>query len=216
MDPAPHHHPSSCSPIIWETVAGKDPDRETGTRKIKEINRTRWPEARGEDASQRCNPGRWGPSASWSNCVHAQSCPTPCNLMNCSPPGSSIQGIIRARTLEWAAASSSRGSSPLRDQTHISSVSCSGRRVLLLLSHLGNKRFLIHRYLFLSRGGAQNIAFSCGGDLVMWWCSDVQSVHILLQPSPSTNPEQFQPLKEKPCAHQCSLPCPPLPAPGTH
>ena len=104
---------------------------------------------------------------SWSNCVHAQSCPIPCNPMNCSPPGSSIHGIILAGTLQWVAASFSRGSSPLRGQIHISSVSCIGRRVLLLLSHRGNKRFLIHRYLFLSRGGAQNIAFSCGGDLVM-------------------------------------------------
>ncbi|CAI9174350.1 unnamed protein product [Rangifer tarandus platyrhynchus] len=32
-------------------------------------------------------------------CVHAkslQSCPTPCNPMNCSPPGSSVHGIFQA------------------------------------------------------------------------------------------------------------------------
>ena len=33
----------------------------------------------------------------------AQSCPTLCDPMNCSPPGSSIHGIFQARVLEWVA-----------------------------------------------------------------------------------------------------------------
>ena len=41
----------------------------------------------------------------------------------CSPPGSSVHGILQARILEWVAMASSRGSSRLRDQTPISSVS---------------------------------------------------------------------------------------------
>ena len=32
-----------------------------------------------------------------------QSCPTLCDPMDCSPPGSSVHGIFRARVLEWAA-----------------------------------------------------------------------------------------------------------------
>ena len=36
---------------------------------------------------------------------------TLCNLMDCSPPGSSVHGISQARILEWVAFSSSRGSS---------------------------------------------------------------------------------------------------------
>ena len=32
-----------------------------------------------------------------------QSCPTPSNPMDCSPPGSSIHGICQARVLEWGA-----------------------------------------------------------------------------------------------------------------
>ena len=39
-----------------------------------------------------------------SACVHAkspQSCPTLCNLMDYSPPGSSIHGILQTRILEW-------------------------------------------------------------------------------------------------------------------
>ena len=31
----------------------------------------------------------------------AQSCLTLCNLMDCSPPGSSVHGIFQARVLEW-------------------------------------------------------------------------------------------------------------------
>ena len=42
----------------------------------------------------------------------------------CSPPGSSVHGILQARILEWAAISSSRGSSWPRDQTHIFCASC--------------------------------------------------------------------------------------------
>ena len=31
----------------------------------------------------------------------AQSCPTLCNPMDCSPPGSSVHGVLQARILEW-------------------------------------------------------------------------------------------------------------------
>ena len=30
-----------------------------------------------------------------------QSCPTLCDPMDCSPPGSSVHGILQARILEW-------------------------------------------------------------------------------------------------------------------
>ena len=42
----------------------------------------------------------------WRPCLLAkslQSCPTLCNPMDCSPPGSSVHGIFRARVLEWGA-----------------------------------------------------------------------------------------------------------------
>ena len=41
-----------------------------------------------------------------------QSCPTLCDPMDCSPPGSSVHGILQARILEGVARPSSRGSSP--------------------------------------------------------------------------------------------------------
>ena len=60
-------------------------------------------------------------------CLVAKSCPTLCNPMDYSLPGSSVHGISQARILEWVAVSYSKGSSQSRDQTHIS---CIGRRIL--------------------------------------------------------------------------------------
>ena len=58
-------------------------------------------------------------------CVHAkllQSYLTLCNLMDCSPPGSSVHGIFQASILEWVAMPSSRGSSQYRNQTGVSCI----------------------------------------------------------------------------------------------
>ena len=76
----------------------------------------------------------------------AQLCPTPSDLMDCSPPGPSVHGIFQARELEWGAIAFSDEyakttelhtffffffghimldlSSPIRDGTHSP---CSGR-----------------------------------------------------------------------------------------
>ena len=62
-------------------------------------------------------------------CSVAQSCPTLCDPMDCSPPGSSVHGILQARIWEWVAISFSRASSQPRDQTRVSCVSCIGRWV---------------------------------------------------------------------------------------
>ena len=47
-------------------------------------------------------------------------CPTFCNLIDCSLPGSSVYGIFQARKLEWVAMFFSRGSSWPRDWTKVS------------------------------------------------------------------------------------------------
>ena len=49
----------------------------------------------------------------------AQSCPTLCDPMACSLPGSSILGIFQARILEWVAIFFSSRSSQPRDWTRI-------------------------------------------------------------------------------------------------
>ena len=59
-------------------------------------------------------------------CVHvcsvALSCLTLCDPMDYSPPGSSVHGILQARTLEWIAISFSRGSSSPRNRTGVSCI----------------------------------------------------------------------------------------------
>ena len=59
----------------------------------------------------------------------AQSCPTICDPMDCSPPGSSLHGILQARVLEWVAISFTSGSSRPRDRTRVSCIA--GRRLNL-------------------------------------------------------------------------------------
>ena len=52
-------------------------------------------------------------------CVHVkllQSSPTLCKPTDCSPPDSSVHGILQARILEWVPISFSKGSSQSRDQ----------------------------------------------------------------------------------------------------
>ena len=60
-------------------------------------------------------------------CSVIKSCPTFCDPMDCSLPGSSVHGIFQARPLEWVAISSTRGSSQPRDLTRVSSI---GRQIL--------------------------------------------------------------------------------------
>ena len=61
-----------------------------------------------------------------------QMCLTLCDLMECSPPGSSVHGILQARILEWVTISFYRGSPQPRDRTQIF---CIAGRFLYHLSH---------------------------------------------------------------------------------
>ena len=70
-----------------------------------------------------------------------QLCPTLCDSMDCSPPGSSVHGVFQARILEWAAIPFSRGSSQPRDQTWVSTLQAFS---LYYLSHQG-----IHNSFYL-------------------------------------------------------------------
>ena len=67
-------------------------------------------------------PGKplWLPPVQFSSV--AQSCPTPCDPMNCSLSGSSVHGILQTRILEWVAISFFRGSSQTRDRTWVSCI----------------------------------------------------------------------------------------------
>ena len=61
----------------------------------------------------------------------AQSCPSLFNPMDCSPPGSSVHGILQARILEWVAIPFSKGSSWPRGRT--------------LVSHISDRFFITHK-----------------------------------------------------------------------
>ena len=67
----------------------------------------------------------WGDKNLKSSCqlrLAIQLCPALCDLINWSPPGSSVHGILQARILEWIAMPSSRGSSQPRDWTRVSHI----------------------------------------------------------------------------------------------
>ena len=55
-------------------------------------------------------------------CSVTQPCPTLCDPMDYSPPGSSVHGILQARILEWVAISFSKRSSWPRDWTRVSCI----------------------------------------------------------------------------------------------
>ena len=59
----------------------------------------------------------------YGECVLSRSVTSDlCDPMDHSPPGSSANGILQARTLEWVAMPSSRASSRFRDQTQVSCI----------------------------------------------------------------------------------------------
>ena len=62
-------------------------------------------------------------------------CPTLCNPLDCSLPGSSVHGILQARILEWVAIPFSRGSSQPKNGTQVSQ-----RQILYPLRHQGRPR----------------------------------------------------------------------------
>ena len=69
-------------------------------------------------------------SANWEalqQCAKSlQSCPTLCDSMDCSLPGSSVRGILQARTLEWVAMTSRESSDPGIEPTSLSSPALAG------------------------------------------------------------------------------------------
>ena len=67
-----------------------------------------------------------------------QSCPTLCNPMDCSLPGSSVHGIFQTKILEWVAIAFTRRSSWPRDWTWVSHIV--GRRFTVWAT---GKSFLI-------------------------------------------------------------------------
>ena len=61
--------------------------------------------------------------------IRVQLCQTLCDPLDYSPIGFSVHSILQARILEWVAMPSSRGSSPPRDLTQVSYVSCIAKHI---------------------------------------------------------------------------------------
>ena len=104
------------------------------------------------------------PHYSMCACSVTQWCPTLCDPMNCSPPGSFVHRILQTRILEWVAISSSRGSSQPRDQT---CVSCIGRQILY---HCATWEALSGSYVdtVLFNKGGYRMPYNCISDHILW------------------------------------------------
>ena len=71
----------------------------------------------------------------------AQSCPTLCDPIDCSLPGSSVHGILQARILEWVAIAFSR---EIYQTRGLNLGLLCGRQILSSLSHQGSSHGLTH------------------------------------------------------------------------
>ena len=91
------------------------------------------------------------PNDSWSEV--AQSCPTLCDPMDCSLPGSSVHWICQARVLQWVAISFSRRSFQPRDWTQVSCTVVQG----------------IKKHMVTQRDGTGRERSSGWGTLVCLW-----------------------------------------------
>ena len=105
----------------------------------------------------------------------AQSCPTLCNPMDCSLPGSSVHGIHQARMLEWVSTPFSRGFFQPRDRTW-------GLGILNIHAyiHTHGKTYTHNhsKYINLLTGIRKEwvTEMSWGTDLISWWYDH----HLLL------------------------------------
>ena len=99
-----------------------------------------------------------------------QLCPTLCDPVDCSPPGSSVHGILWTRTLEWVAVPFSRGSSRCKDWTRVSHIA--GR----FFTTWATREFSGEWERFkgdVASPKPQNKAFWCRGivgEFLGWWC----------------------------------------------
>ena len=103
----------------------------------------------------------------------AQLCPTHCDPMDCSPPGSSVHGIFQARILECFAISTSRGFPDPRIEPGSSAL-----QVDSLPTELPGKHILIVSLIYFSRHYATFRSLS----LWLFWfffsCSFIHATHI--------------------------------------
>ena len=79
-----------------------------------------------------------------------QSCPTPSDPMDCSLPGSSIQGIFQARVLEWGAIAFSIIMAIIWNYREIHVVHLAVQKLISHIQLIKNKKnniILLHKFL---------------------------------------------------------------------
>ena len=93
----------------------------------------------------------------------AQSSPTFCDPVDCSPPGSSVHGILQERILEWTAIPFSRGSSQPRDQTQVSCIAgrlftiwATGKSCIAFMATFNSYSFMKQNYYYNSTEMKEN------------------------------------------------------------
>ena len=126
----------------------------------------------------------------WDACVRVKSlqlCPTLCDPMDCSLPGSSVHGILQARIVEWVTMPSSRGSSRRKDQTCLSYISWVGRQFLYQEWHLESAPHPsgIHdvKHLDLVQSVGKKWWSWCSFNVHFFYCKwERTSLHYMLNP----------------------------------
>ena len=94
-----------------------------------------------------------------SACLVTQLYLTHCDPVDCSPPGSSVHGILQTRILEWVAILFSRGSSQPRDQSHVSCIA--GRFFALWATRETPNKIKSIVYKLLAKEGLAGDGQSC-------------------------------------------------------
>ena len=122
----------------------------------------------------------------------SQLCPALCDPVDCSPSGSSVQGILQASIPKWVAIPFSKGSSLPRDRTQEGVPHC--WQILYQLSHKGNPRILEWVAYTFSRGSSwpknwAGVSCIAGRFFTSWATREAQCLHwvtsntCLLHPS---------------------------------
>ena len=120
----------------------------------------------------------------------AQSCLTLCDIMDWSPPGSSVHGILQARTLEWAAIPFPRGSSQPGDWTWLLHCLC-----LVIIKMFGSSHSVRP-----PKGVAQVITSSCVARSVLWG-TQASQIQKRTKRCDSWTGQLFSPFRVHPCFH---------------
>ena len=101
--------------------------------------------------------------------MHTQSCLTLCNPMDCSPPGSSVHGILQARILEAKNTFPAPGDLPDPGIEPMSLASPASQVDSLGLSHLGSSQGSLLTVKFLVVQSVELLSVKTSSSTYLWW-----------------------------------------------